>query len=292
MAYPLPLKGESLTKSLTIGIAATVLIVSLLAIVAMYHTVSYMSHKELAHKADKIASYLVGALATPLWDVSTKEIQMTASAVFQDESVAKIVVTDDTGAVIFAREKKDQQKRISRSVSIFRSLGNRQVRIGHVDVSLAQTHYQSINTQLLTYAILIILLILTSIVAVTGLLIRATLRRPLEGLTALANRYASGSYTAEGCMLPYREFQPFGAALTAMAARIEAQIRIARDAESKYRGIFENTLEGIFVASCAGRFLLANPALARILGYASPEELVTGVTISPANCTLTPLTGK
>ncbi|MCI0659342.1 MAG: PAS domain S-box protein, partial [Acidobacteria bacterium] len=45
-------------------------------------------------------------------------------------------------------------------------------------------------------------------------------------------------------------------------------------AEEKYRGIVENAVEGIFQTSPEGRFLTANPALARMLGYASADELV------------------
>lgn len=104
------------------------------------------------------------------------------------------------------------------------------------------------------------------------------MRRPLEGLTKIANRYASGLYNTEGCSLSCREFHPFGAALSEVAARIDEQIRIAREAALKYRGIFENTTEGIFLTTCEGRFLLANPAIARILGYDAPEELVSSVT--------------
>lgn len=46
-----------------------------------------------------------------------------------------------------------------------------------------------------------------------------------------------------------------------------------RQAEEKYRGIVENAAEGIFQCSLSGRFLSANPALAMILGYASPQNL-------------------
>lgn len=45
-------------------------------------------------------------------------------------------------------------------------------------------------------------------------------------------------------------------------------------AEEKYRSIFENAAEGIFQISSDGRYLGANPALARIYGYDSPEELM------------------
>lgn len=51
-----------------------------------------------------------------------------------------------------------------------------------------------------------------------------------------------------------------------------------RLAELKYRGIFENALEGIAQTSPDGRFLTANPALARMLGFASPQELIAGFT--------------
>jgi len=47
-----------------------------------------------------------------------------------------------------------------------------------------------------------------------------------------------------------------------------------RQAESKYRSIFENASEGIFQTTPSGKFLSANPALARIYGYNSPAELI------------------
>jgi len=47
------------------------------------------------------------------------------------------------------------------------------------------------------------------------------------------------------------------------------------DAESHYRSIFENAIEGIFQTSPAGQYLMVNPALARMYGYDSPEELMS-----------------
>lgn len=51
-----------------------------------------------------------------------------------------------------------------------------------------------------------------------------------------------------------------------------------RRAEEKYRGIVENAAEGIFQVTPDGRLLSANPAMATILGYASPGELMREVT--------------
>lgn len=47
-----------------------------------------------------------------------------------------------------------------------------------------------------------------------------------------------------------------------------------RQSEAKYRSIFENAVEGIFQTTPQGRFIRCNPAMARILGYDSPEELI------------------
>ena len=47
-----------------------------------------------------------------------------------------------------------------------------------------------------------------------------------------------------------------------------------KQAEEKYRRIYENALEGIFQSTPEGRYLSANPALAQIYGYDSPEELI------------------
>lgn len=50
-----------------------------------------------------------------------------------------------------------------------------------------------------------------------------------------------------------------------------------KQAEAKYRGIFENALEGIFQTTPAGRFISCNPATAGILGYDTPEEIIENV---------------
>lgn len=48
----------------------------------------------------------------------------------------------------------------------------------------------------------------------------------------------------------------------------------ARDAERRYRSIFEHATEGIFQSSLDGRYLNVNPALARLYGFDSPESLI------------------
>jgi two-component system cell cycle sensor histidine kinase/response regulator CckA len=50
-----------------------------------------------------------------------------------------------------------------------------------------------------------------------------------------------------------------------------------REAEERFRSLFENATEGIFQTTTDGRYLSVNPALARMCGFASPSEMISKV---------------
>ncbi|MGJ3254127.1 MAG: PAS domain S-box protein [Elainellaceae cyanobacterium] len=50
-----------------------------------------------------------------------------------------------------------------------------------------------------------------------------------------------------------------------------------RLAEAKYRGIFENAIEGIFQSTPDGRYISVNPAMARLFGYDSTDDMMATV---------------
>ncbi|MCG8635317.1 MAG: ATP-binding protein [Desulfobacterales bacterium] len=56
--------------------------------------------------------------------------------------------------------------------------------------------------------------------------------------------------------------------------RVEKRTADLKQAKEKYRGIFENAVEGIFQVSDQGYIMNANPALASILGYASVDQIL------------------
>ncbi|MBF0371910.1 MAG: PAS domain S-box protein [Alphaproteobacteria bacterium] len=51
-----------------------------------------------------------------------------------------------------------------------------------------------------------------------------------------------------------------------------------RESERRFRNIFEQSVEGIFQTSPDGAYIEANPALAALYGYSSPEEMKTQIT--------------
>jgi diguanylate cyclase (GGDEF)-like protein/PAS domain S-box-containing protein len=50
-----------------------------------------------------------------------------------------------------------------------------------------------------------------------------------------------------------------------------------REAERRYHGLFDNAIEGIFRTTVEGNYLDANPALAHIYGFESPQELMASL---------------
>ncbi|WP_291495344.1 EAL domain-containing protein [Desulfocurvus sp.] len=54
-----------------------------------------------------------------------------------------------------------------------------------------------------------------------------------------------------------------------------------RQAEAKFRGLFENSMEGIFRLDAQGRYVEANPALARIFGHPEPGAFLAALAEDP-----------
>ena len=51
-------------------------------------------------------------------------------------------------------------------------------------------------------------------------------------------------------------------------------LRALKASETRYRELYENVVAGVFQTTSDGRFMSANPALVRLLGYASEDELL------------------
>ncbi len=58
---------------------------------------------------------------------------------------------------------------------------------------------------------------------------------------------------------------------------VENRTHDLRKSEERYRRIFENSVVGFFQSTPEGRFITVNPAFARMLGYDSPEDLITSI---------------
>jgi two-component system, cell cycle sensor histidine kinase and response regulator CckA len=65
-------------------------------------------------------------------------------------------------------------------------------------------------------------------------------------------------------------------ALQDISERKRAEMAL-HDAETKYRSVFENAIEGIYQSTPDGHYLAVNDALVRIYGYENPGEMINDV---------------
>ncbi|MDJ1184428.1 EAL domain-containing protein [Roseofilum casamattae] len=72
---------------------------------------------------------------------------------------------------------------------------------------------------------------------------------------------------------PQPEDQELIALISSVAIQLGSLFKL-KQAEAKYRSIFENSIEGIFQTTPNGKMIGANPALAKIYGYSSAQELL------------------
>ncbi|MBK9711652.1 MAG: response regulator [Kouleothrix sp.] len=118
---------------------------------------------------------------------------------------------------------------------------------------------------LVTYLLIAFYHSVTRTVATLDQAARRMVGGDMDGVVAIDNRDELGQVV--------RSFNTVATRLRREWAQAQEDRARAIAAEGQYRAIFENSVEGIFQTTPGGRYLSANPALARIYGYAGPAAL-------------------
>ena len=111
-------------------------------------------------------------------------------------------------------------------------------------------------------------------VAATSLILAAVVRE--RGLAH--RRLQEAAAGLEGAVdLRTEELSAMNRALAEKVAEHRRAELTLRESEERFRSFFEGSVEGAYRVRVDGKVLAANPALARMLGYGSPEELMRHV---------------
>jgi PAS domain S-box-containing protein len=121
-------------------------------------------------------------------------------------------------------------------------------------------------------------LVITVLIGLIGLLVAWSITRPVRRMTEVAEKITGGDFNQIVPVVSHDEIGILARTFNLMSGELNRFMEVLKSSEEKYRGIFENALEGLYQSTLDGRFISANPALASILGYSSPEELLAGVT--------------
>lgn len=261
---------HSISQRLIMSLAIMILAVSTVSILSIYAFKTRDSSSQLNHDAGKFLNYLIDALKEPLWQMNQEAVKGIGDAFAKNDLIVKLIVKNHKGADILSVDKKEDLNFIERSGDI----KHHNILIGHIDIRFTTKLYKEKNYQFLQYCLMILIIVLVTLMFGTGFLLRRFFKRPIADLNAIVNAYISGNYSYLSADAPFIEFEPFIAVLKEMGNKITAHIDELKIAEEKYRGIFNNSMEGIFQISLEGKLIISNPALARILKYSSSEELI------------------
>lgn len=99
----------------------------------------------------------------------------------------------------------------------------------------------------------------------------------IDLLDEMESHRLEGNFDRHVFVEPHTEVGQIAAEYNRVLSCVTEEIRDREAAERKFRDIFDNAIEGIFQTTPDGRYLSANPALARIYGYPSVEALIAGM---------------
>lgn len=115
------------------------------------------------------------------------------------------------------------------------------------------------------------------LVGLLGVLVARTIARPVNQMKGAVETIIDGDLNQTVDVRSRDEIGALAQAFNVMTGRLNKTMEELRESEEKYRGIFEQAVEGLFQTTFQGSFMSANPAMARIVGYDSPDELITGI---------------
>ncbi|MGD9732692.1 MAG: histidine kinase dimerization/phospho-acceptor domain-containing protein, partial [Desulfamplus sp.] len=262
---------KSISQNLIIRLVLMILTVSTLTLCSIYMLKSYNSTSDFNHDTAKSLQYIVDSLEEPLWQMNIEAVKGICEAFAKNDLIAELTILDSMGNRIINIDKQIEDDQLIEKSS---DIKHQNVFMAHIDINFTKKIYEKSNYRFLQYSIITLVTVLLTIIMVTGFLFNLVFKNPIQELNDIVKAYSSGSYNAFDDHIPVVEFEPFINVLKDMGSTITAQIETLQIAEKNYRGIFNNAMEGIFQTTHEGRFLIVNPAMARLLKYDSPEELL------------------
>jgi PAS domain S-box-containing protein len=276
-------KSRSISRTLSVGLIITLVFVAGLSLGVNFILSSRKAKAELETRVEEYISALTDALKVPLWNYSEETIDAICASYSQNEFVANLLLEDQKGSVFFKKEKVDQGLIVSKSRDIYYE-GNL---IGRVHIALASGYYTAVNRQLFQSFSLTIVIMIGSLLVMTGVLLRQFLKKPMSRFIKMVETYAAGESDAFKQGIPYSEFRPLVDVLDEMGDKIASQMRSIRKMnEDLERRVEERTAElrklseaiehspvTVMITDKNGTIEYVNPRFSEVTGYSAKEAI-------------------
>ncbi|MCF6180130.1 MAG: ATP-binding protein, partial [Geopsychrobacter sp.] len=218
-------KKHSIIRRLTLSLTLAIGVVSFVASGLLALNAAQKGQRELTAEVEKSIVLLTRTLKEPLWDLDEKRIFSVGEVYKEDPRVTQLNILDNANRPIYSFQRKTNSASIQRTGKITHA----ERVIGSVQISFSKAAYLEGVWQIIQSTIVINLLILITVFATTGFMIRIYLRRPLYHLTEIVNCYTAEDYSPSPDKITSVEFQPFGKVLTLMGEKIHQQFKALQE---------------------------------------------------------------
>lgn len=293
------MRNKSLRFKINITIFVTCLVVAIIfgAILYPFERQRHDSHvKKIVLLLDTIFTQKYEDIANEIFAGQKRALALTLKEMLKIEGIAAISVHLPDGQEFLSTDSDmsrelnlNNQNAAPDSASFLtkthsgRSLGiyNREIEVIGQRIGTIQIYYDLgdlIGETRFSVSIFLTLLLTTLVLmsALLNFMLSRTVIRPVSLLRKAINKVQKG-YLGETVELPFKdEIGNMGEAFNEMSLGLHTGQEALKQAEEKFRSIFENASVGIYrsTADEAGRLLTVNPAFAQIMGYASAEKVI------------------
>jgi PAS domain S-box-containing protein len=297
------MKSRTLRFKINVAIFITCLVIAIIfgAILYPFETKRHASHvKKIELLLDTIFQHKKEDIANELFAGQKRALALTLNDILKVEGIAAASVFLPDGKLFLSTDAElaeninVQNQSPAESSTLFKtgsyqgkSLGiySRAIEVIGQKIGTIMIYYdlEELNKETRLSIAIFLTLLLTTLILMSALLnfmLSRFVIRPVSLLRNGINEIQEG-HLGETVDLPFKdEIGKMGAAFNEMSVKLHHGQVALKEAEAKYRSIFENATVGIYrsTTDSQGRLLTVNPAFAQIMGYESPEAMVESVT--------------
>jgi len=168
-------------------------------------------------KSKEYIAFLQQALAIPLWAYDQESISTIGNSFTQNDFIAGLTIVSAEDAVLFQYKNQEEEALILQDADISY---NGEI-IGRVMISVTTLPLRQRNRSLLVVVTIGIGVVFLFLIIVTGLVIRLTLKKPLDQLINGIERLAEGDYDYKFTQAPQKELATISSRFTSMARQVK-----------------------------------------------------------------------
>ena len=271
----------SLHAKLMLALAVLVALVALVSAYVLVERERESRIQALEGRAARIADLFSRSVAYPLWNVDRAAIDSQLAALAPNPEVAQFSITTVEQGTVSAVTKASGPKLVDPIVRVqpieYAPPGASKRKIGEVRVVMTRAIVEKDIATARRAILALAAMIVAVLYAATFVLLKHLVSAPINRLETTVDRIAAGDMGARCVIESSDELGRLAMRVNAMADRLSDSAQRLRESEATYRGIFENSLEGIFHLDRSGKLHDANVALARLMGYTTQAELIKAV---------------